>query len=111
MKKIPGRVFYVTSDKDNTVLMGLDLVVDGPWVRWFDTVKERVMKAETMDDQSPVRFSFVRAVAEGGGRYEFVPLTLETYEQVVKHHVLIAKTFTDEEAMLQAIEKTRSSAW
>jgi len=110
-KSIPGRVFFVSSSSDSTVLIALDVVVQGAYIRWFDTVKERVMKVKEILDKNPAHFVFEREEGEGGGMYTFIPMTSEIYNEKVKRHLLAPQDFADEEAMLKAFEETRQNAW
>ncbi len=105
------RVYHVSSDRDVTVLVALDLVVEDRIVRWFDTVKERVMTAERMEDARPARFMFERSAQEGGGRYIFVPMTLELYRTSVRSRLTAGGEFGTEAEMLAAFASTRDSAW
>lgn len=110
-KTIHGRVFFVSSANDPTVLLALNLEVRGAYVRWFDTVKERMMRVKRILDEDPSHFVFERDEQEGNGVYTFIPMTLEIYNEKVKHQLLASQDFTDEEAMLQAFEETRKNAW
>lgn len=113
IKKLPGRVYFVeASNGDSTVLIAMDIYyTDGQTVRWFDTVKERVMGIEKVIDKKRGHFVFERAEAEGGGKYTFVPMTLKTYNQKVKKNILVPQEAVDEEEMLKAFEATHKNAW
>lgn len=111
MQKLSGRVYYVISPMDDTVLIALDVGFDEHYVRWFDTIKERMMTYERIVDTDSAHFSFERAGDESRGIYTFVPMTLALYNEHVKRHVLVSKEFTDEETLLREFEKTRENAW
>ena len=111
MEKLPKRVYYVSSDKDDTVLVALDVEFDNKKVRWFDTIKERIMRAEKIIDSTPQKFIFNRDLSEGGGTYTFVPMTLEIYNDRVKQHMLVPREFTDLEKLFLAFEEARKNAW
>lgn len=112
IRKLPGRVYFVeSSNGDPTVLIAMDIYTDGRIIRWFDTVKERVMGIGKIIDKKGDHFVFERVDSEGGGKYIFVPMTLEIYNQKVKKHILIPQEVVDEEQMLKAFEETRKNAW
>ena len=111
MEKLPNRVYYVSSNKDNSVLVALDVEFNNKEIRWFDTIKERGMKIEKIIDLSLQNFIFNRDLNEGGGIYKFVPMTLEIYNDKVKNHMLIPREFTDPEELFLAFEETRKNAW
>ncbi|MBI4276777.1 hypothetical protein HY629_02980 [Candidatus Uhrbacteria bacterium] len=111
MTKLPIRVYSVSSDRDETVRIALGVTYDQQRVQWFDTVKERRMRAASIVDPSPDHFVFERAAEEGGGTYTFIPMTLAVYNEKVKAHIVIPQEFTDEESMLRAFEKTQTEAW
>lgn len=110
-QKLPGRVYFVESAADDTVRIALDVTNDGTYVRWFDTIKERIMKIEKIVDENLEHFVFERAKDEGNGTYTFVPMTLEIFRAKVKQHILIPQDFKNEETMLKGFEETRNQAW
>ena len=111
MTKLNGRVWHVSSDKDDTVLIGMDVEYDERYVRWFDSVKERIMGIEKVEDPRSEHFVFHRRADEGGQTYTFEPMTLALYNQWVKHRLLIPRDMTDEDAMLKGLESSRTNAW
>lgn len=112
IRKLPGRVYFVeASNNDASVLIAMNVYTDGRIIRWFDTIKERVMGIEKIINQKANHFSFLRAKAEGGGKYTFIPLTIEIYNQKVKQHILVPQDVSDEEKMLKAFEETFKDAW
>jgi len=111
MEKLIHRVYYVFSEKDSTVLIALDIYFNERNVRWFDTIKERIMTIEKVIDPSHEHFAFKRVSAEGGAVYTFVPMTLEIYNNKIKHRILSPQELTDQEKLLLAFEETRKNAW
>jgi len=110
-KKSLDGVYYVFSSKDNTVLLAFDVEINDDVIRWFDTIKERVMRATSIMEENINKFVFQRAEEEGGGIYIFMPLNLEIYREKVKDRLLSGREFEDEEQMFAAIKKTKESAW
>jgi len=110
-QKFSARVYYVFSKDDDTVLIALDVSVDDKWVRWFDTIKERMMGIGKIIDPNPRNFVFERALSEGGKTYTFIPMTLAIYNEKVKGHILVPQDFTDEESLFKAFEETKNNAW
>lgn len=108
---LPHRVSYVTADRDDTVLVAMGVMVDDHTIRWFDTVKERVMTIARIVDASPDHFIFERTASEGGGTYTFVPMTLERYRSHVWERLVLKREFDDEASMLAAFEQTQSEVW
>jgi len=106
------RVCYVSSPDDTTVLVAFDVEIknDGS-IGWFDTVKERRMRIGEILDDTPERFVFKRNDGQQKVLYTFIPMTLDMYNEKVKHKILMPKTFTDEKEMLAAFEKTKENAW
>mgnify|MGYP001576648636 CR=1 FL=1 len=111
MPTISHRVSFVTCPTDETVIIALDVTYDDHTIRWFDTVRERIMTIDRIVDPDPAHFTFARVSVEGGGTYTFVPMTLERYRTHVRSHLVLQKNFTEEEAMLAAFEQTRREAW
>ena len=108
-QKLPGRVYYISSNQDATVLLALDVTIEGGYVCWFDTIKERIMEIARIADQNTSHFVFKRL--DWGDTYTFMPLTLKIYSEKIKQRILVPQDFPDEESMLQAFEKTRKNAW
>ncbi len=112
MKKLPGRVYFVeASNGDSTVLIAMNIYTDGKVIRWFDTVKERVMGIKKITDKESDHFVFERAESEDGGKYTFMPMTLKIYNQKVKKNILVPQEVTDKEKMFRAFEETYKDAW
>jgi len=111
-KKLPSRVYYVFSPEDDTVLIAMGVKINGDTIRWFDTVKERIMLVGQIEEKDlNGQVVFRRSNQESGGTYTFIPLDLKVYEEKVKHQLIAGVTFEDEEQMLTSLEKTRESAW
>ena len=105
--------YFVSSDTDNTVLLGMNLKLSNDLeneVRWFDTIKERVMHVEKIIDSNPEHFVFQRKSTKNE-IYTFIPLTLDIYNEKVKHKTLIPRDFTNTEDMVTAFKETRNNAW
>lgn len=110
-EQLPGRVYFVESNKDGTVVFALDVKYSPTSVRWFDGTKERRMEVGEITDADPNHFVFKRSEAEGGGEYSFVPMNLDVYNTKVKERLVAGGDFDDEETMLKAFESTKESAW
>lgn len=111
MHTLPARVSYVVAPNDSSVLIAMDVRFQDHTIRWFDTVKERIMTVARVVDMDPAHFVFERSAGEGGGTYTFVPLTLERYRANVQPHLLARKDFDTEEDLFTAFERTREEAW
>lgn len=111
--KLESRVYFVSSEKDKTVLLAIDVKIDEneKTVGWFDTVKDRLMYYESIVDPDDKHFVFQRSEKEGEGTYTFTPLILEIYREKVKNRILIPQDFKTEEDMLKAFEETKNNAW
>ncbi|OGN10114.1 MAG: hypothetical protein A3C61_01170 [Candidatus Yanofskybacteria bacterium RIFCSPHIGHO2_02_FULL_39_10] len=106
------RVYYVSSSDDGTVLIALNVKIDGnDYINWFDTVKDRIMKIGKIIDDNSEHFVFQRSDSQAKGVYTFVPMTLNLYNEKVKSKVLIPQDFSSEEQMLKAFEETKNNAW
>jgi len=111
LAKIKDKIYYVISDEDESVLIGMDLRINfnDKTISWFDTVKDRTMGFEAIIDDNPDHFVFKRS---GRGEvYTFVPMTLEVYNDNVKNRILIPRDLETEEDMLKAFEETKNNAW
>ncbi|MDD5710678.1 MAG: hypothetical protein PHV43_01055 [Candidatus Colwellbacteria bacterium] len=108
-RRLSERVYYVSCPSDSTVLVGMNVIVSSNLVRWFDTVKERIMELEKIVDDSPGGFSFKR---QDGGIYTFVPMTMEIYEDKVRKHLISPpETVGSLADLFDMFEKTREQAW
>jgi len=105
-------VYFVESQQDGTVLVAMDVNVNeqNRMVSWFDTVKERMMGYENIQRDN-TSLSFTRLASEGGGDYNFQPMTLEIYQEKVKPKLLAPQDFDNLDSLKQAFEETKSSAW
>lgn len=110
-KKLKGRVWYVESEKDSTVLVAMNIQIRGEFVSWFDTNKGRLMKVARVLNPSKENFVFERAPEEGGGTYTFKPMTLEIYNSKVKNGLKKPENFNKEEMMLASFEESLKEAW
>lgn len=110
-EKLPAPVYFVASETDDSVLVGMDVQRTGPWMSWFDTVKERQMMAEAILDRNPEHYAFRRAAQEGGHIYTLVPMNLDTYNASVKSKLFNGKEFPDEQSMINAFLEAKDNAW
>jgi hypothetical protein len=106
------RVCFVSSPDDRTVLVAFDIQITADnLIQWFDTVKERRMRIGEIISDTPEHFAFKRNDGKSQGVYDFVPMTLDIYNEKVKNKILIPKTFADEKEMRREFEKTKDNAW
>ena len=110
-EKLPAPVYYVTSETDDTVLVGINVVRSGQVISWHDTTKERVMIAETIISNDPNDFQFQTPADSGANTYRFTPLDLATYRLSVKSHIASAPDFADDAAMIRAFEEAYKNEW
>ena len=105
------RVYYVFSPEDDSVLLALDIKISNDLIKWFDTVKERIMYIDEIFDDNPKHFVFKLKDKNNIGVYTFLPITLKIYEEKVKNKILIPQNFSNEELMLRSFEETKENAW
>lgn len=110
-EKLPAPVYYVDSDNDETVLVGINVQRTGKVMSWYDTTKERVMQADKIIDSRGDHYVFKRDDKEGGQTYTFVPMNLENYNASVKDRLFNGDDFTDEQSMIDAFMETKDNAW
>ena len=79
----------------------MDVRVNGDWISWFDTVKERLMRGEILEN-TPERFSFKRTEGDSNQTYSFVPMTLDIYHSAVKSRLSSGQDFSDDQSMIDA---------
>lgn len=112
VEKLPGAVYLVECETDETVLVAMQLEVVRRFsegeefisVKWFDTVRERVMRAKLIWRVGEC-LAFERLPDDGGGKYYFTPLTLEKYYSEVKDSLVSGEDFTSEAEMIEAFLK------
>lgn len=109
--KTDYRVFLVSCPTDSTVLIALHLKIDDNDVSWFDTVKQRIMQVGEVLENSDSKFSFKRADEGHDEIYEFQPLTLDIYREIVRPQLRQAGDFNSEAEMVKAFELTLENAW
>ena len=105
-KKLPASVYYVESNEDGTVLVGMKVTIrrisnNHFVVSWWDPTHERCMSAGEINYEGD-KFSFKRISEEGGQTYYFSPMTLEIYNTRVKNRLLGKREFDNEEEMIKA---------
>lgn len=112
VEKLPGAVYLVECETDETVLVAMRLEVVRRFseeeefisVKWFDTVRERVMRAKLVWRVGEC-LAFERLADDGGGKYYFTPLTLEKYYSKVKDSLVSGEDFMNESEMIEAFLK------
>lgn len=112
VEKLPGAVYLVECETDETVLLAMQVEVVRRFsegeefisVKWFDTVRERVMRAK-MVWRVGEYLAFERLESDVGGKYYFTPLTLEKYYSDVKDLLVSGEDFTSEAEMIEAFLK------
>lgn len=112
VEKLPGAVYLVECETDETVLVAMQLEVVRRFsegkefisVKWFDTVCERVMRAKLVWRVGEY-LAFERLADDGGGKYYFTPLTLEKYYSEVKDSLVSGEDFMNESEMIEAFLK------
>ena len=74
---MPHRAYYVSCPTDETVLLAVQVVLNGNLVEWHDTQRRRGMQiGEILRGPDVQGFAFRRHGA-GNGVYTFQPLTLD----------------------------------
>ena len=109
VEKLPGTVYLVECETDEAVVVrrfseGEEFIS----VKWFDTVRERVMRAKLVWRVGEC-LAFERLGADGGGKYYFTPLTLEKYNSEVKDLLVSGEDFRSEAEMIEAFLKGEES--
>ena len=91
IEKLPKPVYYVESSDDTSVLVGIDVTINylnngkqRAVIKWFDTVKERIMSASEIKIQDNC-LVFRRTEEEGGGVYSFMPMNLDIYNNKITY--------------------------
>lgn len=99
------KVFLVGSNTDETVLVAINPRYDSrtKMVSWWDTVKERMKEAKTLEVENEQSMTVVDIE---NNIYFFVPLSLELYNNVVKSRLAQGGNFATEEEMVKAFEAT-----
>lgn len=105
-----NKIYFVEADHDKTVLVAINLRLEGDFVVWFDTVKERMMRCKQIVENTEGALAFERDDGDGGV-YRFVPLTLDIYNTVVKKRLISGGDFPDEQTMYEAFLETKRGAW
>ena len=102
---LPEPVYYVFSPQDDTVLVGIDVIVrksnNNYIVSWWDPTHERVMTALKITCDSDY-FAFKRMDREGGQLYFFIPMDLDIYYKRVKRFLISGRDFDTKEEMIKA---------
>lgn len=112
VEKLPAAVYLVGCETDETVLVAMQLEVVRRFsereefisVKWFDSVRERVMRAKMVWRVGEC-LAFERLPDDGGGKYYFTPLTLEKYYSEVKDSLVSGEDFMNESEMIEAFLK------
>ena len=109
VEKLPAAVYLVECETDETVLVAMQLEVVRRFsegeefisVKWFDTVRERAMRAKMVWRVGEC-LAFERLESDGSRKYYFTPLTLEKYYSEVKDLLVSGKDFKSESEMIEA---------
>lgn len=107
---LPEPLYLVWSPNDESVLLGMQVVVEKVRVlgriivrvSWFDSTRNRVMQAAAFR-KGKTFWAFRRPKYNGGGEYYFVPLTYELYDKRVRRYVIGGELATDEVSMRQLL--------
>ena len=116
VEKLPGVVYLVECETDETVLVAMQLEVVRRFsegeefisVKWFDSVRERVMRAKMVWRVGEC-LAFEKLESDVGGKYYFTPLTLEKYNSEVKDSLVSGEDFKSESEMIEAFLKGEES--
>ena len=105
-RTLPEPVYYVFSPHDDTVLVGIDVVVckknNYYTVSWWDPSHERRMGASHVMF-NPDFFAFKRNDgAHDGSLYFFIPMDLDIYNCKVKRCLIAGKDFSSIDDMVKA---------
>ena len=98
----PAQVYYVVSDVDPTALLARHAGIDGGWLHWDDTNRERMRHALAVE----LLDGAVKVMTEDAVSYTFRPLTLELYDQHVRAKVELSPIFPTTEALVEFYRKT-----
>lgn len=112
VERLPARAYFVASDSDKTVLVALNVRIEGRLIRWFDTAHERLLAMDEVLDHTPSHYVFRRPAEEGGDTYTLVPLTLDMYQRSLKGRFRgPQQDINSEEDLFTMLEKSREDAW
>lgn len=92
-----NRAYAVQSEQDPSVLLAMSPQQAGNLISWFDGLRERTMTVKRVIADNLEHFSFERG--EIPATYTLIPLTLETYEKVVRARYPDLPAFADEQSM------------
>jgi len=107
--KFPEKIYYIESNQDQTVLWGMNVSINGNFIKWFDGTKERVMKVKSKMQNIDGSFSFEREDGDIGTVYNLSKMTLSIYNEKVKQELSSPEEFSSEEDMIQSFELTIGS--
>ena len=110
-KKLQHPVYFVKSENDSSVLVGMDVRISGNSITWFDTNKDRIMGIEEIIKDDNAEFEFKRSQSEGGGTYSFSKMTLDIFRNEVKDKLIFKEDAESEEEMIKKFEETKNNAW
>src|SRR5665647_2114953 len=105
----PEKIYYIKSEQDETVLWGMNVSVNGDFIKWFDGTKERIMKIKNKIHNNDGSFSFERADGDVGAVYNLSKMTLSVYNEKVKKKLSVTEEFSNEEEMIKSFESTINS--
>ncbi|GEM_PF-594566 len=105
---LPAPVYFVESPDDEAALIGINVKIDKKLrsVSWFDTVRERTRKVETISygDDGVLLFTAQNGYDDNERnmeKFRMSPMTLETYNEKVKEK-MGWREFDNENEMIQA---------
>lgn len=105
---LPAPVYFVESPDDEAALIGINVKIDKKLrsVSWFDTVRERTRKVETISygDDGVLLFTAQNGYNDNERnmeKFRMSPMTLETYNEKVKEK-MGWREFDNENEMIQA---------
>lgn len=107
--KFPEKIYYIKSEQDETVLWGMEVSVNGDFIKWFDGTKERIMKIKNKIQNNDGSFSFERADGDIGAVYNLSKMTLALYNENIKSKLMSPEEFSDEEELIKSFESTINS--
>lgn len=113
IRKLPKAIYYVESDDDYTVLVGINIVIKRYKmgrktffiIRWYDTSHDRIMLASRIEYINNA-FIFKRIKKEGGGIYRFTPMDVDTYNERVRPYLFAAPRISSIEELEDIFFKT-----
>lgn len=84
-KYIKNKVFFIQSENDPTVLIGVELQIFDGYISWHDTIKERIKRIKRIIENTSENFIFETKDENGmtEGTYKIQILTWKLYQKKV----------------------------